>query len=150
MINCIRTNSEDKDFLALVKELDLDLSIRDGDDRVFYNQFNKLDKIKHVIVAYENGNPVGCGAIKEYSDDTMEIKRMYTSLNLRGRGIASQVLSELEKWAMELYYTKCILETGKRQPEAIALYTKNGYVIIPNYGQYEKIENSVCFEKALK
>ncbi len=150
MINIIRTNSEDKDFLALVKELDLDLSIRDGDDRAFYDQFNKLDKIKHVIIAYENGNPAGCGAIKEYSPDTMEVKRMYTPLSLRGRGIASQVLCELEKWAMELGYTKCILETGKRQPEAIALYKKNAYCVISNYGQYEEIENSVCFEKILK
>ncbi len=150
MINCIRTNSENIDFLALVKELDLDLSIRDGDDRVFYNQFNKLYKIKHVVVAYENAIPVGCGAIKQYSDDTMEVKRMFTPLNLRGGGIASQVLYELEKWALELNYSKCILETGKRQPEAIALYKKNGYKIIPNYGQYENIENSVCFEKDLK
>ena len=150
MINIIRTNSEDKDFLALVQELDLDLSIRDGNDRAFYNQFNKLDKIKHVIIAYENDIPVGCGAIKEYSTDTMEIKRMFTPLNKRGNGIASQVLSELEKWTLELQYSKCILETGKRQPEAIALYKKNGYRIIPNFGQYEKIENSVCFEKILK
>ncbi len=148
-MNCIRTNSENKDFHSLVKELDMDLSIRDGDDRVFYNQFNKLDKIKHVIIAFENGIPVGCGAIKEYSADTMEVKRMFVPLNMRGNGIASKVLRELEKWAQELNYTKCILETGKRQPEAIALYKKNGYVIIPNYGQYQNIENSVCFEKLL-
>lgn len=149
MITCKRTNSEDKDFLSLVKELDLDLSIRDGDDRVFYNQFNKLDKIKHVIVAYEGNMPVGCGAVKEYSDDTIEVKRMFVPLSMRGNGIASLVLTELEKWAQELHYAKCILETGKRQPEAIALYKKNGYEIIPNYGQYENIENSVCFEKIL-
>jgi GNAT superfamily N-acetyltransferase len=75
---------------------------------------------------------------------------MFTPSNLRGRGIASMVLSELEKWTRELGYTKCLLETGKRQPEAIALYIKNGYKLISNYGQYEKIENSVCFEKILK
>lgn len=149
MINTIRTNSEDKDFLELVKQLDIDLSIRDGDDRVFYNQFNKLDKIKHVIIAYENDVPAGCGAIKEYSHDTMEVKRMFVPLNLRGRGIASKVLSELEKWTLELQYSKCILETGKRQPEAIALYIKNGYKLISNYGQYKNIDNSVCFEKFL-
>ncbi|MEO8514602.1 MAG: GNAT family N-acetyltransferase [Ignavibacteria bacterium] len=150
MTTCKKTNSEDKDFLSLVKELDLDLSIRDGDQRAFYNQFNKLDKINHVIVAYENDIPVGCGAIKEYSDNTMEVKRMFVPFSMRGRGIASLVLSELEKWTMESGFTKCILETGKRQPEAIALYKKNGYKIIPNYGQYENIVNSVCFEKILK
>ena len=74
---------------------------------------------------------------------------MYVPPALRGKGIASAVLAELEKWAKELNYKKCILETGKKQPEAIALYNKNGYCIIPNYGQYENVENSVCFEKNL-
>ena len=52
--------------------------------------------------------------------------------------------------SIELSCEKCILETGKRQPEAIELYKKNGYRIIPNYGQYAGIENSVCFEKEVK
>jgi GNAT superfamily N-acetyltransferase len=65
-------------------------------------------------------------------------------------GIASNILAELEKWASELSYAKCILETGKKQPEAISLYKKNGYRIIPNYGQYCEVENSLCFEKKLK
>jgi putative acetyltransferase len=56
----------------------------------------------------------------------------------------------LETWASELSFEKCILETGKRQPEAIRLYEKNGYKRIPNYGQYAQIENSVCFEKDFK
>jgi hypothetical protein len=56
----------------------------------------------------------------------------------------------LENWAGELSYAKCILETGKRQPEAIGLYKKNGYKLIPNYGQYAEAENSLCFEKELK
>jgi len=55
----------------------------------------------------------------------------------------------LEHWAVELGYKKCVLETGKRQPDAIALYTKQGYESIPNYGQYMGMENSVCFEKEL-
>ena len=59
------------------------------------------------------------------------------------------ILTELEAWAAELSYSKCILETGKRQPEAIALYLKQGYVNIPNYGQYAGVDNSVCFEKII-
>lgn len=149
MLKFIRTDSENTDFLELVNGLNLDLAVRDGNERVFYNQFNKLDAIKHVIVVYDDDIPVGCGAIKHFSSDTMEVKRMFTPLNLRSRGIASLVLTELEKWTLELGYTKCILETGKRQPEAIALYKKNGYKVIPNYGQYTGIENSVCFLKEL-
>ena len=147
MIRIIRTNSENQDFVQLVKYLDADLAERDGKDHSFYAQFNKIDKLKHVVVAYDNDKPVGCGAIKEYAPDTMEIKRMYTTPESRGKGIASQVLRELEAWAFELSYKKCILETGKKQPEAIGLYQKNGYRIIPNYGQYAEIENSLCFEK---
>ncbi|MBC7588569.1 MAG: GNAT family N-acetyltransferase [Chitinophagaceae bacterium] len=147
MTSCVRTNSENKDFQILVRELDADLRIRDGEDHSFYAQFNKIDKIKHVILAYENEMPIGCGAIKEYDVDSMEVKRMYVLPSKRGKGTASKILIELEQWASELNYKKCILETGKKQPEAINLYHKNGYGIIANYGQYEHMENSVCFEK---
>lgn len=147
--NLKRTTSHDADFQILVKELDKDLSIRDGDEHSFYAQFNKVDAIKNVLVAYRNEQAVGCGAIKKMDENTMEIKRMYVPPHLRGKGIASQILQELETWSRELGYKKCILETGKKQPEAIALYHKNLYQIIPNYGQYEGIENSVCFAKEL-
>ena len=150
MIKIIRTNSDNQDFINLVKRLDADLAERDGKDHSFYAQFNKIDKIKYVVVAYENSKPIGCGAIKEYAPNTMEIKRMYTSPESRGKGIATKVLTELEIWATELSYEKCVLETGKKQPEAIGLYKKNGYKLIPNYGQYAEIENSLCFEKDLK
>ncbi len=150
MITTQRTDSDNQDFIELVKYLDADLAERDGSDHSFYSQFNKIDKIKHVVVAYENGKPMGCGAIKEYAPGTMEIKRMYTSPGSRGKRIATKVLAELEKWATEMSCEKCILETGKRQPEAIGLYKKNGYKLIPNYGQYAAMENSLCFDKELK
>jgi len=80
----------------------------------------------------------------------MEVKRMFVLPNKRGKGIASIILKELEKWAIDLSFKKCLLETGKKQPEAIRLYHKNGYKIIPNFGQYQNVENSVCFEKIIK
>ena len=149
MIKIIRTNSDNLDFIELVQHLDVYLAGKDGDDHSFYAQFNKIDKLRHAVVAYENDKPVACGAIKEYTPNTAEIKRMYTSPESRGKGIATKVLAELEIWATELYYEKCILETGKRQPEAIGFYKKNGYKLIPNYGQYVEIYNSLCFEKEL-
>jgi len=150
MIRLLRTNSENSDFVILVKLLDAGLAIVDGDDHSFYSQFNKIDKIRFVVVAYENEKPVGCGAIKEFESGTMEVKRMYVSPDERKKGIASKILNELENWASELSCTRCLLETGKRQPEAIGLYKKSGYKQIPNYGQYANVENSVCFEKILK
>ena len=149
MIHLLRTDSSNTDFVHLVKFLDADLAIRDGEEHSFYNQFNKIDCIKYVVVVYENTIPLGCGAIKEFEPGAMELKRMYVSPESRSMGIASKVLGELEKWAKEMNYTKCVLETGKKQPEAIRLYEKNGYKVIPNYGQYAGMENSLCFEKVL-
>ncbi len=149
MIPTLRTNSDNADFQRLVRALDEDLALRDGAENAFYAQFNKIDAIGHTVVAYEDGEAVGCGAIKQFSPEAMEVKRMYVPLNKRGLGIASTVLAALEEWARELGYTVCVLETGKRQPEALALYKKSGYRVIPNYGQYTGVENSVCFEKAL-
>lgn len=148
-INSIRTNAENKYFYALVTQLDADLKSRDGADHLFYAQYNKANQIKHVVVAFENEMPVGCGAIKEYASDTMEVKRMYVLPTKRGQGIGSIILKELELWTRDLKYKRCLLETGKRQVEAMALYRKNGYAILPNFGQYENVPNSVCFEKIL-
>lgn len=149
-MDLIRTNSDDARFRALVALLDRDLAIRDGDEHAFYAQYNKVDALRHVVVAYVGGEPVSCGAIKQYSEGVAEVKRMYTKPGHRGHGIAQSVLTELESWAGELGFRECILETGKKQPEAIRLYQKSGYEPIPNYGQYAGVENSVCMKKPLK
>ena len=148
-MNIIRTNSDYPEFRALVSLLDQDLALRDGEEHTFYAQYNKTDKINHALVFFLENKPVGCGAIRAYSPEAMEVKRMYVLPEFRGQGIAGKVLVELETWASELGYTRCILETGKKQPEAIRLYQKSGYDIIPNYGPYEGVENSVCMEKML-
>ncbi len=149
MNHIFRTDSEHKDFHKLVKELDADLKIRDGEDHAFYAQYNKVDTINHVVLASINNNVVGCGAIKQFDEVIMEIKRMYVQPEFRGKGLASGILHELEIWAGELGYNKCILETGINQHEAIGLYKKKNYVIIPNYGQYADVKTSFCFEKLI-
>jgi GNAT superfamily N-acetyltransferase len=149
MITYRKTNSSNTDFQKLVAELDADLKIRDGDDHDFYAELNKTDTIKYVLVAYEDEMPVGCGSIREYADDTMEVKRMFVLPNRRGEGIATEILKHLEKWAFDLNFKKCLLETGKNQPEAIALYIKSKYQIVPNFGKYKNVENSICFQKVL-
>jgi GNAT superfamily N-acetyltransferase len=150
MIELVRTDSTSQDFVELVSLLDADLHVRDGDDHSFFAQFNKIAAIRHVVVAYYDSFPVGCGAIKAYSPETVEVKRMFVQPEFRGQGIAGKVLAELEQWASELGFESLILETGKAQPEAIRLYTKSGFQVIPNFGQYENIESSVCMKKAVK
>lgn len=149
MIKLRRTDANNLDFLALVNRLDSELAIRDGDDHAFYNQFNSISMIKYAMVAYENEIPIGCGAIKMFDPETMEVKRMFVAPEYRGKGIAHKILNELELWTIELGYYRCVLETGINQPEALALYYKSGYKRIPNYGQYEHVESSFCFEKRL-
>jgi GNAT superfamily N-acetyltransferase len=149
MIEIKRTNSDNQDFINLVKKLDAYLKITDGDEHDFYNQYNNIDVLKHVVVIYFDTVPVGCGAIKKLNDTSMEVKRMFVSLDKRGTGIAQKVLTELEIWTKELRYKKCILETGKRQVEAVRFYHKCNYNVIENYGQYINMENSICFEKTV-
>lgn len=150
MITLKRTTSTNTDFIALVKELDAYLKIVDGEDHSFYNQYNGIESLENVVIAYRGNVAVGCGAFQSYNNNTVEIKRMYSNPNYRNQGIATKVLKELENWAKEINYQNCILETGKRQVEAVAFYQKCSYQIIPNYGQYAQMENSVCFEKVLR
>lgn len=145
----VRTNSKNPHFINLVKELDAYLKTTDGDEHDFYNQFNHIDVLKNVVVAYKENQAIGCGAIKHFDTNAMEIKRMYVAPKHRGSGTALELMSALEMWTKELGYQKCVLETGKRQVAAVKFYEKCAYQKIPNYGQYKQMENSICFEKIL-
>jgi len=147
MTTIVKTDSTNLDFQELVKELDAYLKTTDGDDHDFYNQYNGLEEIKYVMIAYVDEKPIACGAIKKFDTNAIELKRMYVKPEKRGSGIARQVLTSLEEWAKEIGFEKCILETGERQVEAVKFYEKSGYKRIPNYGQYTQMENSICFKK---
>ena len=147
MTQFIRTDSDNTNFQSLVALLDADLAKRDGDEHAFYAQFNKITTIRNAIICYVDDKAIGCGAFREYDESKAEIKRMFVLPEYRGHGIALKILNELELWATELNYKEYILETGKKQPEAIRLYQKAGYSVISNYGQYIKVENSVCMMK---
>lgn len=150
MIELKRTSSEDVDFAALIRLLDQELERRYPDTRDFFQPLNKLKLDAKAVVAYEDGKPVGCGCFREAAgEQTVEIKRMYVADGKRGRGIAGQVLRELESWAKEAGKERAILETGRGQPEAIALYTKSGYVETERYAPYTDSESSVCMSKDL-
>jgi putative acetyltransferase len=100
------------------------------------------------LVAYAEGNPVGCGAIRRLDADSAEIKRMYVAPGTRGRGIGRAVLAALEAEARSLGVRRIVLETGTRQTEALALYTKAGFERIPLFGEYiGSPSTSVCMAK---
>ena len=145
----VQTNQTSKDFQQLVALLDAELAIRDGDDHDFYHQFNGIDALDHVVVAYLNNKAIGCGAFKVRNKQQVEIKRMYVLPAARKKGCAAAILTALERWGAEAGFSEAILETGKAQVEALSFYAKQGYVVIPNFPPYKGIDNSVCFRKPL-
>ncbi len=149
MVRLKRTTSRDKDFQSLVLELDSDLEARYYSMKYQYNAFTQLGNIKTVVVAYVQDIAVGCGCFRELDFETVEVKRMFVNPYFRGFGVASDIIDELLCWARQLYYKKALLETGRKQPESIRLYSKHGFRIIDNFGPYIGMEESVCMEKDL-
>jgi putative acetyltransferase len=144
-----RTSNSDADFKQLISQLDQYLAVVNGDQNAFYAPNNVLDLLDTAVIAYYDNNPVGCGCFKKYDASSVEIKRMFVDPTIRGKGIATKVLNELEKWAKEQGFTQTVLETGVKLDDANALYRKQGYHIIPNYGPYAGVENSVCMAKGI-
>jgi GNAT superfamily N-acetyltransferase len=149
-INFLRTNSSNPDFQLLIQALDEDLYKRNGEGQLIYRQYNQVDQIKHVMIVYVDGEPVGCGCFKKFDPETVEMKRMYVLPEMRGKQLAAKLLQELEKWAVEEGFHNAVLETGLRQVEAIRLYTVAGYLRTENYGQYIGMADSICYRKTLK
>jgi GNAT superfamily N-acetyltransferase len=130
--------------------LDADLRERYLTEQEKFDPLNKMDETVKVLLAYNGETAIGCGALRPLGDSSaIELKRMYVHPDFRGIGISRQILEALEQWAAEDGYTVVRLETGNKQPEAIGLYLKRGYQIIPSYGEYKHIESSVCMEKRL-
>ena len=148
-ITTIRTTAKNKDFLNLVTDLDAYLKVTDKDEHDFYNQFNNIDVLNNIVVIYVDTVAVGCAAFKPHTNAAVEVKRMYVAAENRGTGVAQILLKAIENWAQELTYKKCFLETGIRQIAAVKFYKKNNYKVIPNYGQYKGMANSICFEKEI-
>lgn len=144
-----RTTQRNSDFQALVVALDRELAIRDGEDHAFYHQFNGIEELNRVVLAYVDDKAVGCGSFKSHNDDRIEIKRMYVLPSHRRHGIAKQIVMDLEKWGKTLRYKEAVLETGKAQIEALSFYPKMAYGVIPNFYPYKEVENSICFRKFL-
>jgi putative acetyltransferase len=146
MLNLVRANSDNKDFQKLTSLFDEFLIDIDGDEKDFFAQFNQI-YIENVVVCYEDGMALGCGAFKVLEPKSAEIKRMFVLSEGRGKGIATKILTELESWSKELNCTSCQLETSQKLESAIALYRRFGYEDIPNYGQYIGVESSMCMKK---
>ncbi len=145
----VKTDSKNSGFIKLIKLLDEDLSKRYGEVQAQYEKHNKIDLINDVIVVYKAESPVACGAFKEYDSQSVELKRIFVVPEQRRQGLARMIVCELEKLAESREYKYALLETGRKQYEAIDLYNKLGYLQIQNYGPYIGNANSICMKKAL-
>ncbi|MBF2709717.1 GNAT family N-acetyltransferase [Flavobacterium soyangense] len=149
IIKTIKTTSENQDFINLVAALDKSLWGRYPEENQEYWKNNILEINPNVVIIYFDNKAVACGCFKKYDKNTIEIKRMFVSLETRGMGFAQKILQELELWAAELGYSLSVLETLHKQKEAIGLYQKVGYSIIDNYEPYIGLKDSICMKKKI-
>jgi GNAT superfamily N-acetyltransferase len=147
----VRTDGKNEDFIENCRLLDMDLDRRVGRQikREKYQKFNQLDEIREAIVVYDNGKPVGGGAIRRYDDENVELKRVFVHNEYQGQGIGSRLVSLLIEWAAQLGYRRMILETGELLAESCAVYKKLGFAVIPNYGPYADMPESLCMAKEI-
>lgn len=148
MVFIKKVPADSPDALALMEELSDALAALTGSGgNASFRPEDMRGPRSVFAVAYEDGEPVGCGAIREYAADTAELKRMYA--RCPGRGIGRQVLVFLEREAAALHYARIILETRKINKNAVGFYLANGYAVCPNCGRYTGREDAVCFSKML-
>lgn len=145
-----RTSATDPEFVHLVGSLDAFLAELNGEQHSFYSQHNRSESLAGVLVASRDGEPVGCGAFRRLDEAAAEIKRMFVLPAERGAGIGRTILDSLEADAVEAGCSYARLETSKRLEAAVRLYSTSGYAVIPNYGPYAGVEDSVCMEKDLR
>ena len=138
------------DSVALRTAQRVDLDARYGGPESEPGPHPTAADITVFFVAYtDEGEPVGCGALRQLDDEHGEIKRMFVKPASRGSGAATAVLSRLEEFARQAHWQRLVLETGVLQPEAIRFYEREGYHRIPAFGYYVDSPISLCYEKTL-
>lgn len=147
----VYTNGGNADFIELCHDLDnfLNELVGGEENRAEYIPYNQLDDIHDVILAYDGHIPVGSASFKKYDDESAEVKRVFIKQDYRGKGISNKLMELLENVAREQGYNYLILESGEPLVAAMALYRKIGYKVIPNYGQYKDMPDSICMKKEL-
>ncbi len=150
-IEFVTTDGENSDFAMLCVKLDeaLDELVGNSFDRTKYTPFNGKESIHTVIVAYKAGRAVACGGYKMFDEEHAELKRIYIDPACRGMGLGAELVRRLEAKARIDGYRWCVLETGEPLAAACHLYQKMGYKVIPNYGPYVDMEDSICMQRKI-
>lgn len=120
-----------------------------AENRRAFIPHNLSGSISHVLIAYIHGAPVGCAGLRAYSDQDIEIKRVWVEPEYRHKGVASGLMDRIERKANELGYRRTILQTREQMEDAIALYMARGYKKIDKYAPYDTLDGALCFGKDL-
>lgn len=147
----VHTDGGNPAFISLCHALDdfLNQLVGGAENRAEYVPYNALDDIHDAIVIYNGDCPIGCAGFKKYDDTCAEVKRVFIRQDYRGLGISHRLMTLLEAAAKEQGYRYFILESGEPLIAAMALYRKIGYEVIPNYGPYRDMPESICMKKIL-
>ena len=120
------------------------------ENRKSYVPYNISASIQDVLIAYVGNVPVACSGLKKYSENDIEIKRVWVEPEYRGKHIAANMMTQIEIKAREKGFQRTILQTREKMSDAVGLYKKLGYCQIDNYPPYDKMDGAICFAKDLK
>ena len=136
--------------MALIEELQQEYVVRYGgrdDTPVDPAQF--AAPAGAFLVMRVDGEVAGCVGLRRHDDRRVEVKRMFVRPAFRGRGLSRWLLARVEDQGRTLGYTRVLMETGLKQPEAMHLYETSGYQLIPGFGHYAQAPENRCYAKDL-
>lgn len=145
------TDGKNKDFqrFYLITEEYYSKIVGGIENRSSFVPYNISDSITNVVIAYYGDIAIGCAGLKRYSDDDVEVKRVWVESNYRRKHIASGLMEMIEKKAKQQGFRRTILQTREIMIDAVRLYSKRDYYRIENYPPYDKLEGAICFAKEL-
>ena len=149
-MDTILTDENDKRFLELVNELDRGYYERIGNELSKYDSYNEFKNPHVVLLALDKGIPVACASYRAFDDVSVEFKRVYTKREYRRRGMAYNLITQLERSAAKDGYRFSYIITGKNNKAAISLYKKLNYEFIDNFGQFKDDNVVICMKKEFK
>ena len=142
----IWTDGNDQDFQRFYLKTEEYYSriVGGKENRTGFIPYNLSESISDVLIAYADGKAAGCAGLKKYSDQDVEIKRVWVEPEWRGKHIATQLMDRIEDKARQMGFKRAILQTRPVMPDAVGLYENRGYVLIENYPPYDKLEGAIC------
>ena len=146
-MDIVFSDEKDERFLKLVDELDAGYYERIGDELSKYDSYNEFKNPHVVILALDNDTAVACASYRVFDNDSVEFKRVFVKKEYRKRGIAYNLIVQLEKSVIERNFRYSYIVTGKNNHAAIGLYKKLNYELIDNFGQFGNDDRVVCMRK---